>query len=60
MLYKVKSNNNGRLSEMGFVKGTIFRVVKKVFGMIQIRLPNSNIVIREELKKDIEVEEYVR
>ena len=56
-LYKIKDTNNNRLSEMGIIKGTIFRIVKKVAGMIQIRLPNSDIVIREETQKEIEVEE---
>ena len=54
MLYKVKSNNNNRLSEMGFIKGTIFRIVKKVSGMLQLRFNSNDIVIREELLKDIE------
>ena len=44
---------------MGFIKGTIFRIVKRVFGMIQMRLPHSDIVIREELKEDIEVDEVL-
>ena len=34
--------------------GTIFRLVKKVAGMIQIRIPQSDIVIREELFGDID------
>ena len=54
MLYKVKNNNNNRLSEMGFIKGTIFRIVKKVAGMIQIRIPHSDVVIQEELFGDID------
>lgn len=54
-MYKIKkTSTNTRLSEMGFIKGTIFRVVKKVAGMIQIRLSHSDVVIREELLKDIE------
>ena len=60
MLYKVKSNNNNRLSEMGLIKGTIFRIVKKVSGMMQLRFNSNDIVIREETKEDIEVEEYVK
>ena len=59
MLYKVKSNNNNRLSEMGFIKGTIFRIVKKVSGMLQLRFNSNDIVIREETKEDVEIEEYV-
>ena len=59
MLYKVKSNNNNRLSEMGFIKGTIFRIVKKVSGMLQLRFNSSDVVIREETKEDVEVAEYV-
>ena len=42
-------SNNNRLVEMGLIRGTIFRVVKKVAGMLQLRTSNSNdIVIREE------------
>ena len=53
--YKLNNtSNNKRLAEMGFVKGTIFRIVKKVAGMIQIRIPHSDIVIREELFGDID------
>jgi len=53
---KVKRvRNNNRLREMGFIKGTIFRIVKKVAGMIQLRTSNSNdIVIREETMEDID------
>jgi len=58
-IYKVKSNTNNRLSEMGFIRGTIFRIVKRVFGMIQIRLSGSDIVIREETEKEIEVDEIL-
>ena len=59
MLFKIKNIYNNRLSEMGLIRGTIFRIVKKVAGMIQIRLSNSDIVIREETKEDVEVEEHV-
>ena len=51
-----KTSDNNRLAEMGFVKGTIFRIVKKVAGMIQIRIPHSDVVIREETMKDIDYE----
>ena len=54
MLFKIKNIYNSRLSEMGLIRGTIFRIVKKVAGMIQIRLPHSDIVIREETLKDID------
>jgi len=57
-LYKIKNVNNNRLAEMGFIKGTIFRIVKKVSGMIQLRFNSSDIVIREETEKDIDVEKY--
>ena len=52
----IKNNtSNKRLAEMGFIKGTIFRIVKKVAGMIQLRTSNSNdIVIREETMEDID------
>ena len=38
---------------MGFVKGTIFRIVKKSFGMVQLRFDKSDVVIREEMMKEI-------
>jgi len=59
-LYKVKTVTNNRLSEMGFIKGTVFRVVKRIFGMLQLRFGDSNIIIREETKKDIEIEKYIK
>jgi Fe2+ transport system protein FeoA len=57
-LYKVENVHNARLAEMGFIKGTIFRVVKKVFGMIQIKLKGSDVVIREETGKEMRINEY--
>ena len=53
---KIKDNSNNRLSEMGFVKGAIFKIVKRVAGMVQLRLNNNSndIVIREETEKDID------
>ena len=39
---------------MGLIRGTIVRVVKIVAGMIQLKLDNSDIVIREELLKEID------
>ena len=54
-IFKInKTPSNTRLAEMGFIKGAIFRIVKRVAGMIQIRLPNSDIVIREELLRGID------
>ena len=56
---KIKNINNNRLSEMGFVRGAIFRIIKRVAGMLQLRLNNSSndVVIREEtLKNDIDYE----
>ena len=53
-LFKVKSTTNNRLAEMGFIRGTIFRIVKRVAGMIQIHFGNNDIVIREEIEKDID------
>ena len=49
-----KTSDNNRLAEMGFVKGTIFRIVKKVAGMVQLRIGSTDIVIREELFKEID------
>ena len=53
---KIQENNNQRLLEMGFIKGAVFRIVKRVLGMVQLRLnSNSNdIVIRKETIKEIE------
>ena len=42
---------------MGFIKETIFRIVKKVHGMIQLRFNDSDVVITEKLFKEIECEE---
>ena len=55
-LYIIKNTTNRRLLEMGLIKGTIVRVVKIVAGMIQLKLDNSDIVIREELLNEIEYE----
>ena len=58
--YKIKKIDNRRLSEMGFVRGAIFKVVKRVLGMIRIRLYNNtsnDVVIREETEKEIEYDE---
>ena len=38
---------------MGFIKGTIFRVVKRVAGMVQLRFDKSDVIIREEMMKKI-------
>ena len=57
MLYKVKRVDNNRLSEMGFIRGTIFRIVKRVAGMIQLRFDDSNVVIRKETLNDVDIEE---
>ena len=53
---KIKNPHNRRLSEMGLIKGTIFRIVKRVFGMVQIKLKGSDIVVREKTFKDIDYE----
>ena len=53
----IKKVKNNRLSEMGFIKGAIFKVIKRVVGMVQLRLikPNSlDVVVREETFKDID------
>ena len=55
---KINNTFNNRLSEMGFVKGAIFKIVKKVAGMVQLRLMSSNtldVVVREEtIEEDID------
>ena len=53
-VYIIKNTTNRRLLEMGLIRGTIVRVVKIVAGMIQLKLDNSDIVIREELLNEIE------
>ena len=55
-LYIIKNTTNRRLLEMGLVEGTVVKVVKRVAGMIQLKLDNSDLVIREELLNDIEYE----
>ena len=42
---------------MGFVRGAIFKVVKKVAGMVQLRLMSSNtldVVVREETMENMD------
>ena len=51
-----KTANNNRLAEMGLIKGTIFRIVKREFGMLQLRFGSNDIVIREETLKEIDTE----
>ena len=58
-IFKVKNTSNNRLSEMGFIKGTIFRIVKKVSGMVQIRLSGNDVVIREKLFKEIDYDKQI-
>ena len=54
-IFKIKKpSNNTRLAEMGFIRGTTFRIIKKVAGMIQLRFGGSDVVIREELFGDID------
>ena len=55
-LYVIKRTTNHRLQEMGLIKGTVVRVVKRVSGMIQLKLDNNDIVIREETLNEIEYE----
>ena len=52
-LFSLKENPIHRLNEMGFIKGTIFRIVKKVSGMVQLRFNSSDVVVREETMKRI-------
>ena len=52
-LFSVKENPVQRLNEMGFIKGTIFRIVKSVSGMVQLRFNKSDVVVREEMMKKI-------
>ena len=44
---------------MGIIEGATVRIVKRVSGMIQLRLNDSDVVIREELFKDIEFDEIL-
>jgi len=54
-IFKIrKTSFNRRLAEMGVIKGTIFRIVKRLFGMVQIRLKDSDLVIREETFDEID------
>ena len=55
-IYVINKTTTRRLLEMGLIRGTIVRVVKIVAGMIQLKLDNSDIVIREELLNEIEYE----
>jgi len=56
MIFNVikKTSTNQRLAEMGFIKGTIFRIIKKVAGMIQIRFNGSDVVMQEKLFEEMD------
>ena len=55
--YIIKNTTNQRLMEMGVVKGIVVKCVKRVSGMIQLKLDNTyDIVIRKSMLKDIEYE----
>ena len=43
---------------MGFMKGTIFRIVKKVSGMGQLRFDKSDVIVREEMMKKIKYKKW--
>ena len=58
-IFKVKHIYNNRLAEMGLIDGTIFRIVKKVAGMVQLRIGSTDIVIREELFKEIDYDKQI-
>ena len=58
-IFKVKHISNNRLAEMGILEGTIFRIVKKVAGMVQLRIGSTDIVIREELFKEIDYDKQI-
>jgi len=61
-IYKItETSTNQRLAEMGFIRGAIFRIVKRVAGMIQINISSSgnDVVIREELEKEIDNEIFI-
>ena len=59
-IYKIKKTpNNSRLAAMGLIEGTIFRIVKIVVGMVQLRFNGSDIVIREELFKEIDYGKHI-
>jgi len=53
-IYKVNTTSNLRLAEMGVIKDTVFRIVKRVAGMIQIKLKGSDLVLRGDTFKDID------
>jgi len=59
-IHKIKKTpNNSRLAAMGLIEGTIFRIVKIVVGMVQLRIGGNDIVIREELFKEIDYGKHI-
>ena len=44
---------------MGLIEGTTFRIIKKVAGMVQLRIGGNDIVIREELFKEIDYDKQI-
>ncbi len=53
----IKDIHSRRLSELGLIRGTIFRIVKRVAGMVQLKFGGNDIVIREETLEDITYDE---
>ena len=41
---------------MGIIKDTTFRIIKRVAGMVQLRIDGSDLVLQEKLFKEIDYE----
>ena len=51
---RITRQHNERLAQLGLGEGSVFRIVRRVNGMVQIRSRGNDLVIREELLQEME------
>ena len=51
---RITRQHNDRLAQLGLGEGSVFRIVRRVNGMVQIRSRGNDLVIREELLQEME------
>ena len=51
---RIVRQHNERLAQLGLGEGSVFRIVRRVNGMVQIKSRGNDIVIREELLQEME------
>ena len=51
---RITRQHNERLAQLGLGEGSVFRIVRRVNDMVQIRSRGNDLVIREELLQEME------